>query len=94
MQSVVSLLNILFACYKICVCFRYFERQFEIVEHLNLPMFLHSRNAAEDFAAIIKRHRDKIKGGVVSVFDVYMYLSMLHSHNKRLDHFCICSGSM
>lgn len=48
--------------------FRYFEKQFELVEHLQLPLFLHSRAAAADFSAIIKRHRDKIKGGVVSCF--------------------------
>ena len=46
--------------------FRYFEKQFEMVEQLQLPLFLHSRAAGQDFAAIIKRHRDKIKGGVVS----------------------------
>ena len=28
-------------------------------------MFLHSRAASDDFIDIIKRHRDKIKGGVV-----------------------------
>jgi Tat protein secretion system quality control protein TatD with DNase activity len=49
----------------LCI-FRYFEKQFEMVEQLQLPLFLHSRAAGHDFAAIIKRHRDKIKGGVVS----------------------------
>ncbi|KAH3695282.1 hypothetical protein DPMN_082739 [Dreissena polymorpha] len=47
---------------------KYFEHQFEMVEQLQLPLFLHSRNAAEDFSAIIRRHRDKIKGGVVHSF--------------------------
>ena len=30
-------------------------------------MFLHSRAASDDFIDIIKRHREKIKGGVVSM---------------------------
>ncbi|XP_045157569.2 deoxyribonuclease TATDN1-like [Mercenaria mercenaria] len=47
---------------------KYFEKQFEMVEQLQLPLFLHSRAAALDFSAIIKRHRDKIKGGVVHSF--------------------------
>ncbi|KAL4236646.1 TatD DNase [Mactra antiquata] len=47
---------------------KYFEKQFEMVEQLQLPLFLHSRAASTDFSAIIKRHRHKIKGGVVHSF--------------------------
>lgn len=47
---------------------KYFERQFELVEQLGLPMFLHSRAARGDFIDIIKRHREKIKGGVAHSF--------------------------
>lgn len=47
---------------------KYFEKQFEMVEQLQLPLFLHMRSAAQDFSHIIKRHRDKIKGGVVHSF--------------------------
>ncbi|WAR24328.1 TATD1-like protein [Mya arenaria] len=43
---------------------KYFEKQFELVEQLQLPLFLHSRNAASDFSDIIRRHRDKFRGGV------------------------------
>ena len=53
--------------YCLLFYFRYFERQFELVEKLGLPMFLHSRAAGEDFKDIIKRHREKIKGGVVGM---------------------------
>lgn len=47
---------------------KYFELQMELVESTKLPLFLHCRAAADDFAAILKRHRDKFNKGVVHSF--------------------------
>ncbi|KAK7485317.1 hypothetical protein BaRGS_00023416 [Batillaria attramentaria] len=47
---------------------KYFERQMEAAEATKLPLFLHLRNAAQDFMDIISRNRDKIAGGVVHSF--------------------------
>jgi len=47
---------------------KYFERQMEAAEATKLPLFLHMRNAAQDFIEVISRNRDKISGGVVHSF--------------------------
>jgi len=47
---------------------KYFEYQFQMVEELKLPLFLHARAATDDFLDIIKRHRDKFTHGVVHSF--------------------------
>lgn len=48
----------------------YFEKQLNLVDKYELPLFLHSRNSFDDFYDIIKRNKAKIRnGGVVHSFD-------------------------
>lgn len=48
---------------------KYFEMQLSLCSTLKLPMFLHCRNAAEDFVRILRKHKDKLTAGVVHSFD-------------------------
>ncbi|MEP6897192.1 MAG: TatD family hydrolase, partial [Rhodanobacter sp.] len=45
-----------------------FERQLQIAVDLQLPLFLHQRDAHEDFVALLRRYRDKVPGAVVHCF--------------------------
>jgi TatD DNase family protein len=47
---------------------RSFEGHIELAIDTGLPMFLHERDAHEDFAAILAPHRDKLKRVVVHCF--------------------------
>ncbi|KAJ5079385.1 deoxyribonuclease tatdn1-related [Anaeramoeba ignava] len=45
-----------------------FQKQFELVDKINLPLFLHSRNATKDFVDILQKNRSRFKEGVVHSF--------------------------
>jgi TatD DNase family protein len=47
----------------------FFERQLEMAAVTKLPMFLHLRDAGDDFITLMRKHRSQITGGVVHSFD-------------------------
>lgn len=46
----------------------WFEAQVELACELQMPLFLHERDATADQVAILKRHRDKISAAVIHCF--------------------------
>lgn len=49
---------------------KYFEKQLELADTYELPLFLHCRSAHDDLIEIIERNQSKIRrGGVVHTFD-------------------------
>lgn len=60
---------------------KWFEKQIELAAELGLPLFLHQRDASEDFTAILKNSTGRIKGAVVHCFtgnesELDMYLAL------------------
>lgn len=47
---------------------RAFEAQLELAAELELPLFLHDREAHEDMVALLRRYRNRIAGAVVHCF--------------------------
>ena len=47
---------------------RAFEAQLELAVNLDLPVFMHLRDAGDRFIAIVKNHRDRLKSAVVHCF--------------------------
>jgi TatD DNase family protein len=47
---------------------RWFEAQLELAAKLQLPVFLHERAAHERFVAILRQHRDALKGAVIHCY--------------------------
>ena len=58
-----------------------FKKQIEIAETLNMPLFLHERNAVEDFIKVLSNHKEICKKSIVHCFTgntetLKKYLSM------------------
>ena len=47
---------------------KWFERQIRLANQLDMPLFLHDREAYDDFSAILEKYEGKIKNAVVHCF--------------------------
>ena len=47
---------------------KWFEKQIELAEELNMPLFLHDRESYDDFAKIMKKHKQIASNSVVHCF--------------------------
>lgn len=48
---------------------KWFAAQFSLAKRFNLPMFFHSRAAAQDFMKIVRHHQHDFPAGIVHSFD-------------------------
>jgi len=67
-----------------------FERQLRIAAELGKPLFLHQRDAHEDFLALLRRYRDRVPAAVVHCFTdtgaaLRDYLALDCHRHHRLD---------
>ena len=58
-----------------------FHRQLELASRVGKPVFLHQRDAHEDFLAILREHRQTLRGGVTHCFtgsgpEMHAYLDL------------------
>ncbi|OLL23010.1 Deoxyribonuclease Tat-D [Neolecta irregularis DAH-3] len=71
---------------------KYFEMQLDAAERLDLPLFLHSRAAADDFEALLFARLHRLKGGVVHSFTgTAQELNRILSHPKLCVSVNACS---
>lgn len=47
---------------------KWFERQIQLANELNMPLFLHDRESYDDFSAILEKYEGKIENAVVHCF--------------------------
>lgn len=57
------------SCSWLRVQLEYFRHQLVLAAKTQLPMFLHLRDAGDDFLELMRQHRPAIAGGVVHSFD-------------------------
>jgi len=62
---------------------RWFKAQVELAADVGLPLFLHDREASHDLLPVLRRHRQRLRGGVVHCFtgtaselDAYLELDL------------------
>ncbi|XP_028727704.1 putative deoxyribonuclease TATDN1 isoform X2 [Peromyscus leucopus] len=71
---------------------KYFEKQFELSEQTQLPMFLHCRNSHAEFLDIMRRNRDRCIGGVFTGNAEGRIRSFRQLYNTAENMFSLDSG--